>query len=91
MNRSLLCRLSAILVVAVLLSTPAWAGDGTRLASSPGLFAAVWQLLSSLFTETTAADAGGRAGMDPNGATAPTTDPQAATEGDGRATLDPNG
>lgn len=91
MNRSLLRRLSALLVVAVLLSTPAWAGGGVRLDPSPGLFAAVWQLLSSLLTDTTAADSDGRASMDPNGLAAPATDTQAATDGDGRATMDPNG
>lgn len=86
MNRSLLRRLSAVLVVAVLLSTPAWAAGGARLDQSPGLFAAVWQFLSSLL-----AVSDGRASMDPNGSMAPTTDTQAATDSDGRATLDPNG
>jgi hypothetical protein len=86
MNRSLLRRMSALLVVAVLLSTTAWAGGGARLDPSPGLFATVWQLLSSLI-----AASDGRAGMDPNGLTAPTTDVQAATDSDGRATMDPNG
>jgi hypothetical protein len=91
MNRSLLRRLSTILVVAVLLSTPAWAGGGTRLEPSPGLFATVWQLLGSWLTGTTAAGSDGRIGMNPNGLTAPTTGTQTATDGDGRATLDPNG
>lgn len=92
MNRSLLRRISAVLVLAILLSTPAWAGGGARLAPFPGLFAAVWQLLSSLMTgTTTAADSDGRASMDPNGLVAPPTDVQESTDEDGRATLDPNG
>jgi hypothetical protein len=90
MNRSKPRRLSAVLLTLALLSTPAWAAGGgaARTEQGQGLFAAVWEYLGSL-VGATAADTDGRAGMDPNGATAPTSD--SGTEIDGRATLDPNG
>jgi len=91
MNRSLLRRASAVLVVAILLSTPAWAGGGARNDQSPGLFAAAWQFLISLVAGTTAADLDGRASMDPNGLMPPSSGVQDATDDDGRAGMDPNG
>jgi hypothetical protein len=91
MNRSKPRRLSAVLLTLTLtlLSAPAWAAGGweARTAQGQGLFAAVWEYLGSLVGATT--DTDGRAGMDPNGATAPTSD--SGAESDGRATLDPNG
>lgn len=89
MNRKALSRVSAALTVAALLSTTAWAGEWTRPEPTHGLFATVWQLLSSLLVGTTEnADSDGRATMDPNGGPAPT---QSGRDDDGRATLDPNG
>jgi len=89
MNRKALSRISAVLTVTALLSASAWAGEWARREPSPGLFATVWQLLSSLVVGTTeTADSDGRAGMDPNGGPAPT---QSGTDDDGRASMDPNG
>lgn len=89
MNRSKPRRLSVVLLTLTLLSTPAWAAGGwsARTDQGQGLLAAVWEYLGSLVGAT--ADTDGRAGLDPDGATMPTSD--SGTENDGRASMDPNG
>lgn len=89
MNRSKPRRLSAVLITLALLSTPAWAAGGweARTEQGQGLLAAVWESLGSLVGLI--ADSDGRAGLDPNGATVPTSN--SGTESDGRITIDPNG
>ena len=89
MNRSKPRRLSAVLLTLTLVSTPAWAAGGweARTSQGQGLFSAVWEYMGSLFGATDNTD--GRAGLDPNGATTPTSD--SGTDSDGRITIDPNG
>lgn len=87
MNRSKARRLSAVLLTLTLLSTPAWAAGGWEARAEQGLLATVWEYLGSLVGAT--ADTDGRAGMDPNGATTPTSN--SGTDSDGRITIDPNG
>lgn len=90
MIRTLLTRVSILLLAAILLSSPAFAlgGRTARLHTEPGLFAALWQLLESLMPAEPAVETG-RDTIDPNGATDEgTTDDDS---GEGRGTIDPNG
>jgi hypothetical protein len=90
MFRTLLTRVSILLLAAVLLSSPVFAlgGRTASLHTEPGLFAALLQLLESLVPASLAVEEEGRGTIDPNGAPAEgTTD----DDSEGRGTIDPNG
>lgn len=80
--------LSALVLIFLLISSPALAAGGsvTRTENEPSLAAVFWTFLESLLPEINTsgatADSDGRLGIDPNGAT---------TDGDGRCGIDPNG
>lgn len=87
MVRTLLARVSILLLAAVLACSPAFAlgGRTARSHEEPSLFAALWQLLEALVPAAPAVEKD-HGTIDPNGATVEET-----TDGDGRGTIDPNG
>jgi hypothetical protein len=80
--------LSALVLIFLLISSPAFAagGSATQTETEPSLAAVFWTFLESLLPEIdtsgATADSDGRSGIDPDGA---------APDGDGRSTIDPNG
>jgi hypothetical protein len=87
-----LSRALVLLLAAVLLCSPAFALDGraARGERGPDLFASLWRLFGSLMSVIEK----GRSTIDPNGAAAPSPDPEENTsdeDSEGRWTIDPNG
>lgn len=83
-------RISALLFLATLLGSPAWAKP--RAAAETRTVAPILRALVQTLENLFPAVGQGRASMDPNG-TDPTTISTSTTgeEGDGRASMDPNG
>jgi hypothetical protein len=80
--------LSALVLISLLISSPALAAGGsvTQTENEPSLAVVLWTFLESLLPEIDisggTADSDGRSTIDPNGA---------AAACDGRWTIDPNG
>ena len=76
--------LSALVLIFLLISSPAFATGGsvTQTENEPSLAAVFWTFLESLLPESEMSSTDGRSGIDPDGATA---------NCDGRCDIDPNG